>query len=122
MQWCLTLSPHSSLGVSHCFPGARDVQEDGICYPSHAEPVLAHVLVPDGDQMIHTVLLELLLSLLRSLLVELHRVQVTCGGDSAQDGVGEGAATRPCNAEDTGRMRAGNGRRGSSCCMCECVN
>ncbi len=102
MCWCLTVSLHSSLGVSHCLPGAGDVQEDGVRHPGHPEPVLAHVLVPDGDQMTHAVLLELLLRLLRPLLVELHRVQVTRGGDGAQDGVGERAATGPYSTDTTG--------------------
>lgn len=93
---------HSGLGVPHRLPGARDVEEDGVRHPGHSEPVLAHVLVPDGDQMIHPVLLELLGRLLRPLLVELHRVQVTRGGDCAQDSVGEGAATCPCKTRRHG--------------------
>lgn len=89
------MSLHRSLGVSHGLPRTRDVQEDGVSDPRDPEPVLADVLVPDGDQMIHPVLLKLLCHLLRPLLVELHGVEVTCGGDGAQDGVGEGAATCP---------------------------
>lgn len=91
----LTTFLHRSLGVSHGLPGAGDVQKDGVRHPRHSEPVFTRVLVPDGDQVIHTVLLELLQHLLRSLLVELHGVQVSCGGDGSQDGVGEGAAARP---------------------------
>lgn len=97
---------HSGLGVPHCLPGAGDVQEDSVCHPAHSEPVLAHILVPDGDQMIYAVLLEFLRRLLRPLLVELHRVQVTRGGDGTQDGVGEGAATSAYNTDATGRIRA----------------
>lgn len=99
------MSLHSRLGVSHGLPGAGDVQEDGVRHPGHSESILAHVLVPDGDQMIHAVLLELLCRLLRPLLVELDCVQVTRRGDGAQDGVGERAATRPCDANTAGRMR-----------------
>ena len=103
IQACLTLSLHGRLGMPHCLPGAGDVQEDGIRHPGHSEALFAHVLVPDGDQVINAVLLELLGHLLRPLLVELHRVQVTCGGDGAQDGVGKRAAARACNADATGR-------------------
>ena len=85
---------HGSLGMSHCLPGTGDVQEDGVGHTRHSKSILAHVLVPDGDQMIHTVLLELFGHLLCSLLVELHCVQVTGGGNGAKEGVGEGAATR----------------------------
>lgn len=85
---------HGGLGVPDGLPGARDVQEDGVRRPDDPKAVFAHVLVPDGDQVIHAVLLELLRRRLRPLLVELHRVQVTRGGDGAQDGVGEGAAAR----------------------------
>lgn len=92
---------HGGVGVLDGLPGAGDVQEDGVRHPDDPEPVFAHVLVPDGDQVIHAVLLELLRRRLRPLLVELHRVQVTRGGDGAQDGVGEGAAARSC-AADTG--------------------
>lgn len=91
-----TLSLHGRLGVPHRLPGAGDVQEDGVRHARHAEAVFAHVLVPDGDQVVHPVLLELLGRLLGPLLVELHRVQVASGGDGAQYGVGEGAAARPC--------------------------
>lgn len=97
------MSLHGGLGVLHGLPGAGDVQEHGVCHPAHSEPVLAHVLVPDGDQVIHAVLLELLRRLLRPLLVELHRVEVTRGGDGAQDGVGERAAARPYDRDTTGK-------------------
>lgn len=93
-----TLSLHGRLGVPHRLPGAGDVQEDGVRHARHAEAVFAHVLVPDGDQVVHPVLLELLGRLLGPLLVELHSVQVASGGDGAQYGVGEGAAARPCGA------------------------
>lgn len=100
-------------------PGAGDVQEDGVRHPDDPEPVFAHVLVPDGDQVIHAVLLELLRRRLRPLLVELHRVQVTRGGDGAQDGVGEGAAARSC-AADTGtkqvELTGGEKKRAIKCC------
>lgn len=89
-----TLLLHGGLGVLHGLPGAGYVQEDGVRRPDDPEPVLAHVLVPDGDQVVHAVLPELLRRRLRPLLVELHRVQVTRGGDGAQDGVGEGATAR----------------------------
>lgn len=102
---CPTLFLHGGLGVPHSLPGAGDVQEDSVCHPSHPKPVFAHVLVPDGDQMIHPVLLELFGRLLGPLLVELYRVQVTRGGDGAQYSVGEGAAACPYDANSTGRMR-----------------
>lgn len=101
-----TLFLHGSLGVPHGLPGAGDVQEDSVCHPAHSKPVFAHVLVPDGHQMIHPVLLELFGCLLGPLLVELYRVQVTRGGDGAQYSVGEGTAARPYDANSTGRMRA----------------
>lgn len=88
----LTLLLHRSPGVSHRLPGAGDVQKHRVRHARHAEPLLAHILISDGDQVIHAVLLELLGHLLRPLLVELHRVQVTRGGDGSQDGVGERAA------------------------------
>lgn len=99
IQVCLTLFLHSSLGVPHCLPGARYVKENSICHPCHSKPIFAHILVPDGDQVIHAVLLELLSYLLCPLLMKLHRVQVTHGGDGPQDGVGEGAAACACNTE-----------------------
>lgn len=102
----LTLSLHGRLGVPHRLPGAGDVQEDGVGHARHAKAVFAHVLVPDGDQAVHPVLLELLGRLLGPLLVELHRVQVAAGGDGAQYGVGEGAAARPCGVEH-GKRRSG---------------
>lgn len=95
-----TLSLHGCLGVPHRLPGAGDVQEDGVRHARHAKAVSAHVLVPDGDQAVHPVLLELLGHLLGPLLVELHRVQVASGGDGAQYGVGEGAAARPCGGRE----------------------
>lgn len=98
-----TLRLHGSLGVLHGLPGAGDVQEDGVRHPGHPEAVFAHVLVPDGDQVVHAVLPELLRRRLRPLLVELHRVQVTRGGDGAQDGVREGAAARSCAPREGGR-------------------
>lgn len=102
---CRTLFLHGSLGVPHSLPGAGDVQEDSVCHSSHPKPVFAHVLVPDSDQMIHPVLLELFGCLLGPLLVELYRVQVTRGGDGAQYSVGEGTAACPYDANGTGRMR-----------------
>lgn len=104
-----TLLPHGGPGVLHGLPGAGDVQEDGVRHPAHPEAVFAHVLVPDGDQVVHAVLPELLRHRLRPLLVELHRVQVTRGGDGAQDGVGERAAARACNAN--GGMRTARAPR-----------
>lgn len=102
IQVCLTLFLHSGLGVAHRLPGARDVQENCVCHPRHSKTIFAHILVPDGDQVIHVVLLELLSHLLCPLLMKLHRVQVTCGGDGPQDGMGEGAAARACNTDITG--------------------
>lgn len=93
-----TLLLHGGLGVLHGLPGAGYIQKDGVRHPDDPEPVFAHVLVPDGDQVVHAVLPELLRRCLRPLLVELHCVQVTRGGDGAQDGVGEGAAARSCHA------------------------
>lgn len=88
----------------HRLPGAGYIQKGGVCHPDDPEAVFAHVLVPDGDQVVHAVLPELLRRRLRPLLVELHRVQVTRGGDGAQDGVGEGTAARSCDADvGTGR-------------------
>lgn len=89
-----TLPPHGGPGVLHGLPGAGDVQEDGVRHPAHPEAVPAHVLVPDGDQVVHAVLPELLRHRLRPLLVKLHCMQVARGGDGAQDGVGERAAAR----------------------------
>lgn len=91
--------------MPHGLPGAGDVQEDGVRRPAHPEAVSAHVLVPDGDQVVHAVLPELLRRRLRPLLVELHRVQVARGGDGAQDGVGERAAARACSRGGDGGMR-----------------
>lgn len=99
-----TLLLHGGLGVLHGVPGAGYIQKDRVRQPNNPEPVFAHVLVPDGDQVVHAVLPELLRRSLRPLLVELHRVQVTRGGDGAQDGVGEGAAARSCDTNmGTGR-------------------
>lgn len=95
-----TLSLHGHLGVLHRLPGGGDVQEDGVGRVHHSEAVFAHVQVPDGDHVVHAVLSELLSHLLGPLLVELHCVQVASGGDGAQDGVGEGAAARPCSTEN----------------------
>lgn len=98
---------HGSLGVHHCLPGAGDVQEDGVCHTRHSKPIFAHILVPDGDQVIHPVLLELLSHLLRPRLVELYSVQVTCGSDGPQDGMGERAAACTCNTDRRESDRVG---------------
>lgn len=98
----LTLPLHSGLGVSDRLPGGRDVQEDGVRHARHPETFLAHVLVPHRHQVTHAVLPELLGRLLRSLLVELHGVQVPGGRDGAQDGVGERPAARAWNTQTTG--------------------
>lgn len=78
--------------MAHGLPRRRDVQENSICHVAHAKAAAAHVLVAHGHPAAHSMLLELLPSLLCPLLVELHCVQVACGRDGADDGVGHGAA------------------------------
>lgn len=96
----LTLFLHGGFGVWHRLPGAGDVQEHCVCHSRYTKAVLAHVLVFDRDQVMHAMLLELLSCLLRPLLVELHRVQVTRGGDGSQYGMGEGAAACTCRPQE----------------------
>lgn len=78
--------------MTHSLPRRWDVQENSICHMAHTKAASAHVLVAHRHPAAHSMLLELLPSLLCPLLVELHCVQVACGRDGADDGVGHGAA------------------------------
>lgn len=105
----ITLLLHGSFRMFHCIPGAGDVEEDGICNPRHSEPILAHILVPDSDQMSHTMLAKLLGHLLCPLLVELHGVEVTRWGNGAEESMGEGATTCTWKTTDSTRTESNTG-------------